>query len=149
MAQTTSATSAKDAYVEFSTNGSSWTNCSGTANMISPGGGERKTEETDTFEGDTPIITRGKRGGQKTKFRAVYTEGASEISVIARTAYLNGTDFYLRWAPKGNTAGNIRYTTSAGTVLGGVFPEVDATKAEALIVEVELHYAELTPAAIP
>ena len=149
MSQTTGAMSARNAVVEFSTNGSSWTDCSGFANIVSPGGGERETGSAPTFDGDTKVLTRGKRDIHKVKFAALYTEGASEVATVARTAWRAGTDFYLRWSAKAATTGNTRYTTTAGVVVDGVLPEIDTTKADPIALEINIECADITDAAIP
>lgn len=149
MAQTTGGKSARNAVVEYSTNGSSWTDCSGFANSVKWDGGERETGNVQTFDGDTPIHTRGKRGESTIVLSAIYTEGGSELARVAHTAYVNGTDFYLRFAPFGSTVGNIRYTSSAGTVKSPVVPtEIKADSGEALAVEISLECASIADAAI-
>lgn len=150
MAQTTSGKSARNAVVEFSVDGSSWTDCSGVANTIKWDGGERETGNTHTFDGDTPVHTRGKRGESTAVLSAIYTEASGEVARQAHSAWKNGTDFYLRWAPLGNTTGNIRYTTTAGTVKNPVVPtEVQADSGDALMVEISLECADIADAAIP
>jgi len=149
MAQTTGGMSGRNLYVEFGTNGSSYTDCSGFSNMVSVDGGDRATGTQTTADGDTQILTRGKRDTFKVKATFIYTEGASDVATAARTAWRAGTDFYLRWAPKSNTTGNTRYSTTACTVVNGVFPEVDTSKGDPLVVEIELECADITDAAIP
>ena len=150
MAQTTSGKSARNVYVEFSTNGSSWTDCSGWANEIKWDGGERDTGNTKTFDGDTPVHTRGKLNESSIVLTAIYTESASEVARLAHAAWKAGTDFYLRFTPLGNTTGNIRYTSSAGTVKNPVVPtEIKADSADALVVEITLECASIADAAIP
>lgn len=149
MAQTTSATSARAAVFEFGTNGSSWTDGSGYSQAVEIDGGERATEETLTFDGDTPIITFGKREGLKLKATIIYTEGASEFVEVARAAYENSTDLYFRWTVKAATTGNFRYTSAAGKVKTPTYPSVDGSSAEAVKIECEIHVASVTKAAIP
>jgi hypothetical protein len=149
MAQTTSGTSARAASVEYSTNGSSWTDMSGFSNKVDLSGGDRDAGETLTFDGDTPIVTRGKRKATKVSVSVVYTEGASEIQEVARAAHQNGTDLYLRWTVKGITTGNFRYTTSAGVVTAALFPSVDTGDAKAVMAKVEVLVSEVTKAAVP
>lgn len=150
MAQTTGGKSARNVYVEYSINGTVWTDCSGWANSIKWDGGDRETGNVNTFDGDTVIHTRGKRTESNVTLSAIYTEGGSEVSRAAHAAYRNGTDFYLRWAPFGNTTGNIRYTSTAGTVKTPVSPtEVKADSGDALAVEIALECADIVDAAIP
>lgn len=150
MAQTTSAKSARNVYCEYSTNGSSWTDCSGFANNVKWDGGERATGNTHTFDVDTVVHTRGKLDAMTVTFGGLYTEGAAEFARVAHSAWKNGTDFYLRWAPLGNTTGNIRYATTAGTVKNPVHPsELDGESSDAMAVEVVLECANVGDAAIP
>lgn len=149
MAQTTGGTSAKAAVVEFSTNGSSWTDCSGFANKVDVSGGDRDAGETLTFDGDTPILTRGKRKATKVSVQIVYTEGASDLFKTALSAHQNGTELYFRWSVKAATTGNFRYTTSAGVVTSALFPGIDTGDAKAVLAKVDLMVAEVTEATIP
>lgn len=150
MSQTTNGKSAKNNVVEYSTNGSSWNDCSGFANVVKWDGGERETGNTSTFDGDTKVHTRGKRNEMKVNLSALYTEGSTDVARVAHSAWKNGTDFYLRWAPLGSTAGNIRYTTTAATVKNPCHPtEVDANSGDALAVEIEIECADIADAAIP
>lgn len=137
MAQTTEYYSMKNARVEFSTNGSTWTNASGGSNLVEWDGFERENEFTPTFDGDTKILTTGKREGGTVRFRAIYTEGASDITAAAQSAYDNDTPFYLRWSPRGGTSGQKQYTTLAGRVAKPVYPAGESNAAS-ILVEVEV-----------
>jgi len=149
MAQTTGATSAVNAVVEWSTNGSSWTGLSGHANKVTTSGGARKTGEIETFDGDTVILTAGKRGSIDVKVAAVYTETAGEIQQIARAAQQAATPFYLRWTVKAATTGNLRHTTSAGYLTDAIFPPVDASDTKPVMCMLVLKTPEITVAAVP
>lgn len=149
MAQTTGAVSAKDAVVEYSTNGSSWTAISGFVGKVDVSAGDRDSAETPTFDGDTPIVTIGKRKALKVSVTGVYTEGGSDIQEIARAAHQNGTNLYIRYSPKAASTGNFRYTTSAGFVTGALFPSIDGGSANAVPMKIDLITPEITKAAIP
>lgn len=150
MAQTTLGKSARNLKVEYSLNGSAWTDCSGVSNSVKWDGGERETGNTATFDGDVPVHTRGKRTESTAVLSALYTEGGSELARVAHNAFRNGDDFYLRWAPLGATTGNIRYTTTAGTIKKPVVPtEAKADSGDALAIEIELECADIVDAAIP
>lgn len=126
MAQVTGAVSASDAKIEVSTDGSSWTNVSGMANTVTMTGGGRTTGETYTFDGDGPIVTSGKSQPFEITLGGVYTEGASDLFNLAYTPWKNGTDFYVRWSPKGGQTGEKVYTTGAGRITALTFPNGDA-----------------------
>ena len=149
MAQTTGATSSRAAVVEFGTNGSSWTDGSGFANKVEIDGGERQTGTAPTFDGDTMILTAGKRETLTVKVSIVYTEGGSELFEAARTAWQAGTAFYFRWTVKAATTGNFRYTTSSGFIKNAILPSVDTTSGDPVAIEIELETPEVTKAAIP
>ena len=61
MSQTSTAYSARNSVLEISTDGSSWTNISGSSSSVTPGDGTRLTGTAHTFDGDGPIITAGMR----------------------------------------------------------------------------------------
>jgi len=141
--------SPKDMVVELSTDGSSWTNISGDANNVEPDGGERKTGGFVTFDGDTEGVTRGKREKMTIKISALYNEGGSSGRGMAASAYENNTALYARWAPKGATSGNKRFTTSAGVVKTPPYVGGEAESADPILFEFDLEVASVTEAAIP
>ncbi|MDQ2995466.1 MAG: hypothetical protein M3R61_00200 [Chloroflexota bacterium] len=149
MAQTTGGVSAVNAVIEWSTNGSAWTLFSSHANKLDASGGQRKTGEIETFDGDTVILTPGKRGSIDIKVAAVYTETVGEVQQIARAAQQAATPFYLRWSVKAATTGTLRYTTSAGYLTDSIFPDVDASSAKPVMCMLTLKTPEVTVAAIP
>ncbi len=145
MAQTTTAPSCTDAKVEFSTNGSSWTDISGSANSVDPGSQTRQTGETYTHQGDTAIITSGKREPLDITVRVVYTETAGEGWALARAAFeAAGGAGYLRYSPRGGLSGHDQYTTPAGILSELNYPTTDATDADPKLLEFTLRVAYLT-----
>jgi hypothetical protein len=126
MAQVTGAISSKDYSIEISTNGSSWTAVSGAVTTITPSGGGKTTGETYTFEGDDPLVTVGKNQPFELAMTAVYTEGASDLFETARPVYENGSDFYVRWSPKGGQSTEFMFTTGAGKITNLTYPGGDA-----------------------
>lgn len=146
MAQTTGGVAGAAAQVEMSTNGSSWTDISGFANAVEVDGGERQIGSIFTFDGDTPLLTSGKREALGLKTSIVYTEGGSEAFETYRQAYENNTRFYLRWTPAGNTAGKFQFISSAGFAKTPPYPAVKADEAEALLFDAEITVASITKA---
>jgi hypothetical protein len=130
MAQITGAISSNSFKIEISANGSSWTDISGAANTITPTGGEKATGETYTFDGDNPIVTTGKSQPWEAEVAVVYTEGASDAPEIVRPIYENGTDFYLRYSPKGGQTGEFVYTAGPGKASNFVYPGGDASSGD-------------------
>lgn len=149
MAQTTGGTSAANAVIEYSQNGSAWTAISSHSNKVTTSGGARKTGEIETFDGDVPILTGGKRGTVDVKVACVYTETAGEIQQVARAAQQAGTPFYVRWTVKAATNPNLRYTTAAGILTEAVYPDVDASDAKPMMTNFTLKTPEITCAAVP
>lgn len=148
MTQTTAAVSFRDCEVSISTNGSAWTDISGYANEITPDGGERETDEMYTFDGDTAIITKGKRAPIELKCKFVYTEGVSDPQEVVRAAYEGATDLYLRWSPKGGDTGEFMYTTPAGTVKTAPYPGGEAGSAETTMTEFTLLVPYITKSVV-
>lgn len=141
MAQTTVGTSFKDAKIETSTNGTTWTDISGFATSVDLDGGDRQTSEAYTFDGDTAIITKGKREPIEVTVSIVYSEGVSDPQASVVSAYEAGTDLYVRWTPKGATTGNKNYT-GKGTVTTNPYPKGEADGGDTLLTEFTL----ITPA---
>jgi len=151
MAQTTGAFSAKDAVVEYSIDsGSNWKALSGHANKVTASGGEREVEGTDTFDGDTPAVTPGKRKISKVKIDFIYTETSGEAQRDAETAHRAGSVFMVRWTGKAATTGNRRYTSDTQSYLTApMLPDVDAGSAKAIMASIEITTKDVAPAAIP
>lgn len=148
MAQTTDAVSFRNCKIEMSTNGSTWTNISGFANSISVEGGERNIGEFFTFDGDTPILTAGKRGAFDLTAKVVYTEGASDPYEVFRAAYEAATDFYLRWSPKGGTSGQFMFTTGKGIITTPAYPGGEASSPDAIAFEFKIKVLTITKSVV-
>lgn len=141
--------SPKDMVVEISSDGSTWTNISGDATSVEPDGGERQTGNFKTFDGDTSGLVRGKRDPLTAKISILYNEGVSSGWAMVQAAYENNTALYARWAPKGATTGNKRFTTSAGIVKTQPYAGGSADSADPILCEFDLEVQSITPAAIP
>lgn len=150
MAQTTGAISWVDSFIEYSLNGSDWIDCSGFSNAIEVSGGDRATAGTFTSDGDTPILTAGKRDLLTVALTAVYTAGSSDVWQEAHDQYDTdgGDPFYLRWAPAGSDSGNQNFTTSAGEIVNPSFPQGAADSPDALMADIQLVCASITKGTI-
>ena len=137
MAQTTVATSFKDCKIETSTNGTTWTNISGFSSSVDLDGGDRQTSEAYTFDGDTAIITKGKREPIEVTVAIIYSEGVSDPQASVVSAYEAGTDLYVRWSPLGGTTGQKQYTAK-GTVTSNPYPKGEADGGDPLMTEFTL-----------
>lgn len=126
MAQTTNGISLKDCKVEYSTNGSIWVDMSGWATEFTIEGGERKSAEASTFEGDTPIVGKGKRGAITANATIIYTEVTTDPWLFLLDYHFQGSSLGLRATPRGLTAGvtgEYQYTTTfAGSVIKNLIP---------------------------
>lgn len=150
MAQTTGSMSWVDAYVAYSLNGSAWVDVSGYSNSVEVSGGDRGIGETFTADGDTPIITAGKRGGLRVTAQSVFTQNDSDAWDAFDTTYTadGGGAFYLRWAPKGSDSGNQQFTTAAGEIESLSYPQGASDSPDALMFSVTVACASITPAVI-
>jgi hypothetical protein len=96
--------------VEYSENGTTWTDCSDAALTIEPGGGERATGHVNPADGSI-IATTGDRALETIQVSGVYSEAVASLYRKARAALENGTLFCLRYS-KAGTAGQLRHTTN-------------------------------------
>ena len=140
MAQTTNAISFKDAYIGFSTSGTTWVDASGETNTVSLSGGARNFGAAHTADGDTPILKGGKRNEETISINSIYTEDATGIVERATAAYEACTAFYIKIAPAGNSSGNEKfYNSSAGIVLNPTYPlNADASGGEPIAISVDV-----------
>lgn len=148
MAQITGAFSARNAKLLVSTNGAVWTDISGAANSIAPGGGTRQVEATATLDGDTMILTSGKREPVDLEVKVIYTEGATDAFEVVRVAYEAGTALYVRWSPKAGVTGDFQFTSDAGLIEDFVYPPADASDAKPVMTGFKLKTPKITKAAV-
>ena len=148
MAQTTGATSWRNAVIEFSTDGSSWVDISGVGNKLGHSGGDRMQGEEYTGAADTAVITTGKREPIKLKTDVVYSEATADQYVNLETCYLNNTPLKLRWAPKGSTTANFRFTSDTGYVTSFTPPVGEYGSGDPVLISFELTTAFYSRAAI-
>ncbi|MBU0599051.1 hypothetical protein KKF61_08780 [Patescibacteria group bacterium] len=148
MAQTTAAPSFKDCTVETSPDNSNWTDISGFASTVSVDGGERATGVKYTFDGDTAILRSSKRGPLTVTVNIAYTEGASDPTEVIRAIYEAGSDFYVRWSPKGGQSTEFLYTTAAGVVKSPLYPGGEAESGDPVMVDFVLETPFVTKSAV-
>jgi len=135
MAQTTGAISGAIARIEVSTDLSIWRDISGTVQSVQNTEQSRNSGEAYTMDGDTAIITTGKRTPMELQFNIVYSESATEAFELARAAfedYANGSVIYVRWTPAGGTSGTVSMfrtpiTGSPARLTSNTYPAVDAS----------------------
>ena len=148
MAQTTGAIGFGDCKIETSPNDSDWTDVSGFSSTVALDGGERATGMKFTFDGDTAILRRGKRNPLTVTVNLAYTEGGSDPVEVIRAIYEAGSDFYVRWSPKGGDSTEFLYTTGVGTVKQPVYPFGDAESPDPVMVDLVLETPVVTKSAV-
>ena len=108
MAQIQTARSAKNYQVEWTTNGSTYTDISGYSTSVADSGGDRKTGEAFTYGDDYPVIGAGKRASRTVDVEVLYNEDSTAFLSLY-TLQQSGGQFGLRLTPRG-------LETGAGTV---------------------------------
>lgn len=122
MAQTTDHNSKGNFQLEVSTDGSSWTDISGSSTSVSFSGGEQKVGSQNTADGDAAVVTGSdKYSPIVATFNILYTDVSNEAFDKVLDRWESGTrTLYVRYAPLGGigtVVGNEVYTASndAGT----------------------------------
>ncbi len=115
MAQTTTYIS-WNAKLEFSSNGSAWTDVSGSTTDVNDSGGDIASNKIFTNNTATPIVGYGRKDEHKITANIVYTKTAGEAWALLKAAYDGDTDAYFRWSPAGGAVGDKRYTSSKGRI---------------------------------
>ncbi len=151
MAQTSTAFSARNAVVYISTDGSSWTNISGSSQSVTAGDGTRLTGTAHTFDGDGPIIAAGKLDAQESTIAILYTETSGEAYETARAAFVAASStLYVRVDPLGATTGNFRHTTGKGVITAfPQFAEIDASSGDPMMIEFTVQHGGWTKSTVP
>lgn len=148
MAQTANAIGFRNAKIEISNNGSTWTDIGGWANSIKVGAGEREIGEFFTLDGDTPILTPGKRGAIEITTAIAYTEGAGDPYEVVRAAYEGATYVYIRWSPRGGSSGQFQFTTGPGLIGSPIYPGGEAGPGDTVAVEFTIKCQSITKSVV-
>ncbi len=144
------------AYLEYSLNCSdvtpTWVNfCAETAS-ISVTGGDRNIAERTLFCDTSEVTVLGSKNAFNLTVDVLYSEAAGSPAWQALwTAYqtvADSCDFGIRWAPKGNTAGNKRYT-ACGVLLDFPPPSGDADGSEVIVSSLVMQAATVDQDTIP
>ena len=130
MAQTNDAFPASEQVVEYKVAAGSWTEFDGFAKVVTPGGGDRAQAEAFTFDGDTPVVTFGKRSMATVEVAVLYTETDAEPFDALYDAKVAGSITQIRWQPAG-AGGTVQYLIS-GEINAISPPTGDAGSADAL-----------------
>jgi len=149
MAQTTTSVSNRSYIVEVSTDGSAWSDISGSSSAVEDMEQERESGEAYTQDGDTAIIQTGKRKPIEPKVKLVYTPTTGEGFELVRAAFEAGTALYLRVAPAGAATGKARFTSGAGWVTKFTYPPLDTEDGKPIMVGFTMKVPSMTRALIP
>ncbi len=122
MAQTTGALSFYAALVKISATSVGWTtmsDISGEGAAVATAGGDRAFGEVNTFKGDVPIVTPGKRGSVSATVRIVYTDAEADAFIQAKTLNeASGGIAFLSWSPGGDAT--VVYEIWRNSTEGGI-----------------------------
>lgn len=150
--QTTDASNFTDANIYVSINGAAFVDICGEASTINVSGGDRDVAEFFTACGDTPVVLVGKRKKIQVKLKVAYTEGNADTYAIAKQAYENKKMiFQLRWIPRGNAHGNLRFTTDPvySFLTSQPYPSGDVAAAAATQFEANVETSSITQDTVP
>lgn len=114
MAQTTTAIPQSNFVLEVSTNGSSWTDISGQSTQVNVSGGDQMIGEQHTADGNAPVVVASNKvAAIQLECNILYTETSGQAFQTVWARYEGAAKtIYVRYAPKGSTSGNERYTAS-------------------------------------
>jgi hypothetical protein len=149
MPQTTAALAMVNAKIEFSVNGSSWTDISGSANSIEPAEQSGASGEAFTFQGETGVVTAGKTEPVELVVKVLYTETTGESHKVVRAQWqTSGRAGYLRWSPRGGTTGQAQFTTAAGVLTGFTWPGGSADDGKPVMTGFKLKVPSITESTV-
>lgn len=148
MAQTTTAQSGVAGLVEFSTNGSSWTDISGSISSVDPGEQAKDAGEEYTLTGDYAVLGEGKFKPIDVTAKGVWTPTSGEAWAVVVAAWAAKGKVYLRWSPQGGASGTKRYTTDAGYMTSLMWPKTDANDAKPIPCGFKLKTPKITESTI-
>lgn len=131
MAQTVDYLSLTDGDIEVAAASSgTWVNISGSANSIDAPEQPRMVADDYTLDGDTAVITTGKREPMDIVVNALYTEHATETWETIRPWFQTGARVDLRWSPKGIGAVTRNVFTALNVPITSlVYPGLNASEA--------------------
>lgn len=149
MAQTTGAVPGVNCKVEFSADGSAWTDISGSTSVVESPEQSGMSGEAYTFSGDNPIVTAGKKEPIEITVKIIYTETAGEAFKVVRTQWqTSGRVGYLRWSPRGGSSGQEQNTTGVGVLTAFTWPGTDAGDGKPIACGFKLKAPLITPSTV-
>lgn len=148
MTQVTGVPSGRIAKLEYSTNYTTYTDVSGSSNSIKVNGGDRKSGEAWTFDGDTPVVTPGKLEPVEITFRSLFVDSSTGVFAVISGLKAACTPMNVRWAYDTDTTGGWRFTTSTGYVISCKPPAAEAESGDPLAFEWTVKAPGVTEAVI-
>lgn len=120
MAQSTGGLSFVAALIEYATDGgTTYTDMSGFAKVVTVEGGERNSGQYYTADGDTAIVRAGKRVPVTVTVNALYTVTTTDPFGALRTQHhtAGGGSVMIRFSPGGGNTGDYQYVTDTNNVV--------------------------------
>lgn len=136
-------TTFKNVKVELSAGGTTWTDVSTDANMVTVDGFDLESEGTPVFGQGKQLQTIGGYELGTVTVKALYAESTTAAWGLANAAYEGRSNLYVRWSPKGGSTGQYRYTSDAGYVKSPVWPSGEAN-ASAIMPEISIETPWIT-----
>jgi len=149
MAQQTDSYTMVEGEVELSIDGAAWTSYAGFAANLQVSAGERTIGQKHTYDGDTPLLNRGKRAALVIAIELTVGAAAAVPQTIVETAYETASPLYARWSPAGGAMGDDRFTSSRGFVENHPYQFGEPDDGEAISYEFNLHVASIARAIVP
>lgn len=150
MPQTLTAMNTVDAVVELSTDGTTWTNVSGSSNKVEVSPQTADSGMAATLEGQYKIVRAGKYNPVDITFTGLYTETTSEFyAVVHGQKNVPGRPLYFRYTPGGYNGDHRFYTAdsngnkAAARITEFPYPSVDAGDAAPQLVVLKLQATQL------
>lgn len=150
MAQTTTFTGGSGFYIAVATDGSTWNSIEGSSNKIEVSEQKRMNGVAYTPDTDTAVISYGKLEPVEITVTCIYTKTSGEAWARVKAAFVasGGSRLDLRFAPEGNTTGNLQYTTGSSKPVSLKWPSPEAGSAGPLMFTAKWT-AYLTEASVP
>lgn len=145
MSRTTEALSFVAADVEVSQDNSTWVDLSQYGSSIAVSGGDRATGEINVFDDERPIVKAGKKSSQDVVIRYAYTEEvAGPFATLRGWDDTEGGVIYVRYWPKGKTAGNFVFTTGPAIITTFDDPGGEAGSGDPVMCEITAKTEQLS-----
>jgi len=134
--------------LEISTDASTWTDVSGYATVVEPGGVTRARGEAYNFADDSGVPTTGKIQVRDITVTILYSEGASDPWARMRAAIDADIPYYMRWSPQGGHSGDRLFTSDAGKFTEVPDPGGDVATADPSTIAAVFTCGLVTPSTI-